>query len=71
MIKAIYTSMEFNTKSGGEGGDCREERFWNIVGEAVITDLDVADDVVIFAEIFEVLVHVLDTLSTESEPLEL
>ena len=35
--------------------------------ETVITDLVFDDDVVIFAEMMEVLVHALDTLSTESE----
>ena len=41
------------------------------LGEDKITDLDFADDVVIFAETLEVLVHTLDTLSLESEPLGL
>ena len=35
----------------------------------MITDLDIAHNVLIFAETFEVLVHVLDTLNTESETL--
>ena len=35
----------------------------------MITNLDFPDDVVIFAEKLEVLVHALDTLSTESELL--
>ena len=40
-------------------------------GEAMITDLDFADNVVIFAETLEVLVDTLDTLSTKSKPLGL
>ena len=40
-------------------------------GEAMITDHDFADNIVIFAEMLEVLVGTLDTLSTESEPLSL
>ena len=39
------------------------------MGETPITDLEFADDGVIFAETLEVLVGALDTLSTESEPL--
>ena len=41
------------------------------LGEATITDLDFADDIVIFAETLEALVAALDTLSMESEPLGL
>ena len=32
------------------------------LGETMITDIDFTDDVVIFAETLEVLVHALDTL---------
>ena len=39
------------------------------LGEAMITVLDFADNFVIFAETLEVLVGVLDILSTESKPL--
>ena len=35
------------------------------LGEATITDLDFADDIVIFAETLEALMGTLDTLSTE------
>ena len=38
------------------------------MGDATITVLDFADDIVIFAEMLEVLVHIQDILSTESEP---
>ena len=55
----------------GNDGDDGDNLFWNIVGEAMITDLNFSDDVVILAETMEVLVHALDTLSTESEPLGL
>ena len=41
------------------------------LGEATITDLDFADDIVIFSETLEDLVATLDTLSMESEPLGL
>ena len=41
------------------------------LGEATITDLDFADDIVIFAETLEALVAALDTLSIESMPLGL
>ena len=41
------------------------------LGEAIITDLDFADDVVIFAKSLEALEDVLVTLRTESEPLGL
>ena len=37
--------------------------------EAWITDIDFVDDAVIFAEMVEVLLDALDTMSTESEPL--
>ena len=37
----------------------------------MITDLDFADDILIFAKTMEVLVDALDTLSTESELLDL
>ena len=40
-------------------------------GEVTISDLDFADDAVIFAEIMETLVEALDRLSEESEPLGL
>ena len=43
------------------GTDCKIS-LW----EATITDLDFAVDVVIFAEMLEVIVHVLETPSTES-----
>ena len=43
----------------------------DIVGEAMITDLDFVDDVAIFAETLEVQVGALDSLSTESEPVDL
>ena len=41
------------------------------LSEAVITDLDFSNDVVIFIESLEVLVDALDTLSKESQPLGL
>ena len=41
--------------------------FW----EATITDLGFADNLLIFSETLEVLMHTLDTLSTESKPLGL
>ena len=41
------------------------------MGDATITDLDFADDIVIFAETLEALVTALDTLSIESRPLGL
>ena len=41
------------------------------LGEAMITDLDFADDIAIFAETLEALVTALDTLSIESRPLGL
>ena len=41
------------------------------LGEATITDLDFADDIVIFAETLEALVAALDILNIESEPLGL
>ena len=41
------------------------------MGEATITDLDFAYDIVIFAETLEALVAALDTLSIESKPLGL
>ena len=40
-------------------------------GEAQITDLDFADDAVIFAETLDVLTEALETLSEEAEPLGL
>ena len=39
--------------------------------DARITDLDFADDIVIFSDMLEVLVHALDTLSMEFEPFKL
>ena len=41
------------------------------LGEATITDLDIADDILIFAETLEVLAGALNTLSTETKPLGL
>ena len=41
------------------------------LGEATITDLDFADDVVIFAELVDGLVRALEVLSEEAEPLGL
>ena len=41
------------------------------LGEATITGLDFADDIVIIAETLEALVAALDTLSMESKPLGL
>ena len=40
-------------------------------GTVRITDLDIADDAVIFAETTEVLARVLELLSEEAEPLGL
>ena len=42
---------------------------WDIIGEAMITDLDFGDNFVISAEMLEVLVGALDILAFESEPL--
>ena len=41
------------------------------VGEVTITDLDFADDVVIFTKTLEVLAGLLDTLELDSESLSL
>ena len=41
------------------------------IEEARITDLDFANDAVIFAETLDVLTHALETLSEEAEPLGL
>ena len=41
------------------------------LGEATITDLDFADDILIVAETLEALVAALDTLSIESKSLGL
>ena len=41
------------------------------LGDARITNLDFADDVVIFVETLEALLHALDTLSMESKLLRL
>ena len=40
-------------------------------GDVRLTDLDFADDAVIFAEMLELLVGALETLSSELEPLGL
>ena len=48
--------------NGGDGGDT--DRGISL-REATITDLDFADDVVIFEETLEALVGALDTLSRE------
>ena len=55
----------------GKGETVEKTDCWMSFGEAMITDLDFADNVVIFAETLEVLVDTLDTLSTKSKPLGL
>ena len=41
------------------------------VGDVMITDLDFANDAVVFAELVETLIEALEKLSEESEPLGL
>ena len=42
-----------------------------LLGDAKITDLDFADDVVIFTETLEVLLHAFDTMNMDSAPIGL
>ena len=50
---------------------CRRNRAAELFGTVRITDLDIADDAVIFAETTEVLAGALHSLSEEAEPLGL
>ena len=68
-VVACYNSTSFvNPVLSPPGRQWGKDQLWNNLGEAIITDLDFSDNVVIFAETLEALVQALDILSTESEP---